>query len=96
MCEDCGGSGQRPPRSRWFQPFEGATILCDGEPYWGAYHCAGVFLKDADLCRRAQHVLIERDHAEALRRNDWMDRQRLTFEITEYGSEALRHAEHAA
>jgi hypothetical protein len=70
-------------------PFEGAVILKNGEPYCGAYYAAGVYLADAETCRRAQKHLLEIDHRQALRENDWRDKNVLTFDITDYGLAAI-------
>jgi hypothetical protein len=77
------------PRHRFYQAAPGLTIDRDGEAWWGTYHCDGIYLANPDLCRRAQRNSIERDHLEALRRNDWIDRRSLQFEVTERGRQEL-------
>lgn len=88
----------RCSRPRLYQSAVSLTIIeaNSGDPYWGTYHCAGVYIADPDLCKRAQRALIERDHLEALRRNDWMDRQELTYAVTETGRAALDDSNTAA
>ena len=73
--------------SRFYQPFEGGVILRDNEPWWGFFWCGGLYLPNG--AERAQRAVLERDHLEALRGNDWLDRARLRFEITDAGSAAL-------
>ena len=64
-----------------WQPFVGGVILKESSPYWGPFHCCGVYV--ATGAEHAHRVLIARAHLEALRENDYRDRQRLTFELTE-------------
>jgi hypothetical protein len=78
-----------PARPGLWAPFAGATILLNGESYWGLHHVAGVYVRDGDLARRAQKVLVERAHTEALRRNDWLDRGRVRFKVTAAGYAVL-------
>ena len=70
-----------------FQPFDGAVILRGGQDWWGPFHCCGVYL--ANGAEQAQRAMIERDHLEALRRNDWLERARVRFELTDAGRAAL-------
>src|SRR5689334_11583428 len=61
----------RKPTPRLFQPFAGAVIELDGSPYWGPFHCCGVYVPTG--AEHAHRVLIARAHLEALRENDLRD-----------------------
>lgn len=83
--------GETEQRSRFYQPFEGAVILRDGKPWWGFFFCCGVFMPNG--AQAAHRAIIEREHLEALRRNDWLDRLRVHFELTDKGRQALAASE---
>ncbi|HEY2377608.1 MAG TPA: hypothetical protein VGH98_16635 [Gemmatimonadaceae bacterium] len=76
-------------QSPFYQPFDGAVIFRDGQPWWGMFYAAGVYVADAETARRAQRHLIEIDHRQALRENDYRDRCALRFAVTEQGRSAL-------
>ena len=73
---------------RLYQPCDrGVIVDRDGQPYWGPFHCCSVYV--ATGAEHAQRVRIARDHAQALRENDYYDRRRLTFAVTSSGRAAL-------
>jgi hypothetical protein len=76
-------------QSTFYQPFDGAVILRNGQPWWGMFYAAGVYLADAETARQAHRHLIEIDHRQALRENDYCDRCALRFAVTEQGRSAL-------
>lgn len=53
---------------RFFQPFDGAVILRDGEePWWGGGYVDGIYYGSIGAAERAQCITLERAHIDALR-----------------------------